>query len=45
MITYEAGNEGWNTTFPEPSFEAQLSKPTLKKNISDFSGLYFRMPL
>ena len=29
-MSYEAGNEGWKTTFPVPSFDVQLPNPTLK---------------
>jgi hypothetical protein len=46
MISYEAGNEGWNTTFPVPSFEAQLPKPTLKYLILALSSecFYEKLP-
>ena len=29
MISYEAGNTGWNKTFPVPSFVVQSPAPTL----------------
>ena len=45
-MSYEAGNEGWNITFPVPSFEAQLPKPTLKHLILALSSecFYEKLP-